>query len=344
MKNNYKIQAIDATSFSDNDWKIYFNDRLEWSKIKDDYSVYESWEKLKETSINRINDGHAIYFLFNNDKKIGDFRFEIQDKDFPDKRFTYFRNGLNEESLDKKLLEIIKKQAAIFDPESKFLAILSNNGLNDFIGKLPNVTIGSWSGTYELLIKNAKLDVVNKWHFTFPIKFPNYTIKFFEDIPDDLMEEYIHVFKELLHDMPPNSEIGEFNLTAEKEKKLQERAKAKNHTSYKYLIFNENNKLIAHTNVRINKNNPKSAAQYMTGVLHRYRRKGLAKWLKSSMLIKIMQDFPTMESIKTNTHPSNRGSIEVSQQMGFVKTGTEKEFLISMAEEIKKETTDIDEN
>ena len=202
------------------------------------------------------------------------------------------------------------------------------NSYNDFIENKWTVTVGGWYESFELAVRNANVRKMDNWLAIASEKFKHYKLAFYEDIPDNLLSEYCAVFTELLYDMPANSEIGDLRITPEQISARQKSARKQNQSSYRYLIFNEHNRLIAKTNVWVNKNNPQIVHQYMTGVLKDYRGQGLAKWLKAAMFKKLLLDFPDLEKIETETHPNNHGSRELSKQMGFEKTGYSKEFLI----------------
>jgi len=67
----------------------------------------------------------------------------------------------------------------------------------------------------------------------------------------------------------------------------------------------------------------------MTGTLKDYRRQGIGKWMKATMFLKLIEEFPSLREIKTETSPENYGSKAISLQMGYQQIGTEIDWLIS---------------
>lgn len=328
-----------TTNTSDDIWKRYFELRKECVEKLNDYMSFNTWEELKEKNTHFISTGEGIYIIQQKENFIGYFYFFLQEKGNPDLRYILFQSKIIGEILNDALLQLVFKEAYLFDPLSKSIAIRSINKEHDSITKKISPSIICTRELFELKIKESNIKKINNWLEESPKKFNNFSIQFYDELPDELLLEYCKVFRELLLDMPDNSELGSLNITAEEEKERQENGKKINNFAYKHLIFNENNKLIAMTNVLVNKNNPKQASQFMTGVLKEYRGLGLSKWLKAAMYKKLTDDFPSLEKIHTETHPENHASRELSKQMGYIKTGIEKDFLLTI-----KSTKDFIEN
>jgi RimJ/RimL family protein N-acetyltransferase len=76
------------------------------------------------------------------------------------------------------------------------------------------------------------------------------------------------------------------------------------------------------TDVMYNPEEPYRIHQYFTGVLGRYRRKGLAKRLKAEMLMFIKEKFPDVEYITTSTAKENIPMRAINKQLGFMPQKT----------------------
>lgn len=332
MKNNYRIDKVDHLIYTNEDWKCYYDFRIKSSALKGIPLHFGSWEKLKERSLELIRDrGQEIYQVWKNGQENGIFYFSIEFKDDLEKRFTYLDNYMNDKYLEANLLEIIFKKFVDYDETSNSLAIHSKDGMNDYVTDLYNANIGSSLAFYELNIKDANIKKIDAWLAEAPDKFPNLRIELYTEIPDDLLEEYAAFYMQMLEDMPANSTLHEIKITAESIKSIQERGKLINFYAYRYLIFNEANQLIAKTYVAVNLKRPQVIDQYTTGVMEKHRGRGLSKWLKAAMFKKLIEDFPELEKIKTEAHPENYPSIELSKQMGYKKVGGEKGFLLDRA-------------
>jgi len=328
MDKKYSTIRIDAKTFTKEDWEKYFKAKTLYFKHKGKSMPFPSWRELKENTIQLLNKGYGLYIVFNDDESIGYFTFDILLKEEINRRYVYLRDSLIED-LHTELLKVIYSDFMLFDPQSRYVVIKSLNGQYDFLEKKINAEIGDYVEQFELNVTNAKTDIINKWHEVYSEKFKGFELRHYEDIPEDLLEEYCNVFLELLNDTPDESKINDFsNINPQEIKEGQVQGRKQNDCSYRYLVFDDS-KLIAKTNVRLNKKNPQRMYQYMTGVTKKYRKSGMGKWLKAVMFLKLTKDFPDLEIITTEIHAKNIASKKLSIQMGYEKTGSKKEYLIS---------------
>ena len=333
MENNYRVEKVDTLIYTDEDWKRYFDFRTKSFALKSEPMPFDSWEELKAINIKSLKEsGDYTFMVWKNGKENRTVIFSTMFKDDLERRFTYLMTKKDEENLEAGLLEKMFREYIDFDTTSNSLAIYSKNGMNDFVEDLYGAKLGSISELYELNIKDANIEKIDSWLAEAPAKFPNLRIAFYDEIPDDLLEEYAAMFTQMHEDMPANSFIDDMTVTAASIKARQEIFKQINYSIYNYLIFNEANQIIAKTHVSLKRKLPQVMYQHMTGVKESYRGRGLSKWLKAAMYKKLIKDFPELEKITTDTHPENHPSRELSKQMGYKRIGTAKEFLIERAD------------
>jgi len=332
MKSSYRLEKIDHLTYTEEDWKRYYDFRIKSCALKGIPMPFDSLEALKDRNLQSIKEkGQEIYKVWKNKQENGTFYFSLDFKDDLKKRSTYLNNDMNDKYLETNLLEMVFKKFINYDETSNALVIDSKEGMNDYIEDYFGAYVGSIVESYELNVKEANVEKIDAWLAEAPAKFPNLRIAFYEEIPDDLLEEYSAFFTQMNKDISGNSDSFDPIVTAASIHSRQETGKLKHYRTYSYLIFNSANQLIAKTNVFVNLKQPQKMQQYMTGVMKKYRGRGLSKWLKAAMFKKMMADFPELEKIKTEAHPENHASRELSKQMGYKRMGTAKEFLIDRA-------------
>ncbi len=329
--NNYRLEKVDPLIYTEEDWKRYFDFRVKSYALINRPMPFESLEKLKEFNLKSIKEGKEIYQVWKNEQENGTFVFSTEFKDDLEKRYTYLNNYMNDKYLASNLLEMIFNKFIDYDENSNSLAIDSINGMNDYVADVYDAQVASTLAFYELNIKEANVEKIDAWLAEAPAKFPNLRIALYTELPDDLIEEYAALYRQLWADMPNNSTLDDVQITAEGIKSAQEAGKKSKHCAYRYVVFNENNQLIAKTYVVVNLEQPQVVEQFMTGVMEKYRGRGLSKWIKAAMFKKLVADFPELEKIETTAHPDNHPSRELSKQMGYKRTGGEKGFLIDRA-------------
>ncbi len=57
--------------------------------------------------------------------------------------------------------------------------------------------------------------------------------------------------------------------------------------------------------------------QYITGVRLRYRGRGLGKWLKAAMLLRVRKCLPQVQVVVTNNATSNEAMLSINRRLGF---------------------------
>lgn len=337
MKNTYRIKKIDHLTYTDEDWQHYYEFRIQSYALNGEPMPFNSLEELKTLNVSNITEhGEEIYQVWKNGQANGILVFSIGFKDDLNKRFTFLENYMNDRYLETNLLEMIFEKYLEYDEKSNSLAIPSKGGINDYVAEYFGASIGANADYYELTVKEANIEKIDTWLTEAPAKFPNLKIKFYDEIPDDLLEEYAALYTQMIEDIPVPSELGEArSTTAKSVKDLQEAFKLRNYCVYSYLIFNEDNQLIALTSLSINLKRYEEMEQWLTGVMKKYQGRGLSKWLKAAMFKKLVTNFPKLEKIETEAHPENYPSVGLSKQMGYKKMGTQKDFLIDRATIVK---------
>jgi ribosomal protein S18 acetylase RimI-like enzyme len=90
------------------------------------------------------------------------------------------------------------------------------------------------------------------------------------------------------------------------------------------------------TDIMYNPQEPHRIHQYFTGVLGRYRRRGLAKRLKAEMLIYIKEKFPDAVYVTTTTAKENQPMRAINKQLGFVAKKTYQMFRWALQDLVRR--------
>jgi RimJ/RimL family protein N-acetyltransferase len=175
---------------------------------------------------------------------------------------------------------------------------------------------------YRLYMDEVDWQLVDKWLQRGRTKHCDTKIEFFRECPENDIEEFSRVYTEIINQRPTGEIEQELNTTPES-RKIEERNLRKRGIEWYTIITREHDGQISGlTDIMYNPEEPHRVNQYFTGVLTKYRRRGLAKRLKAEMLAVIKNRFPDVEYITTSTARTNRPMRSINKELGFQPTKT----------------------
>lgn len=153
-------------------------------------------------------------------------------------------------------------------------------------------------------------------------KSPRTKIELFQECLEGDIEEFCRVYTETINQRP-TGDMDEGIITTPESRRIEERNLKKRGIEWHTMISRERDGRISGlTDIMYNPEEPHRVNQNFTGVLARYRRKGLAKRLKAEMLFVIRDKFPDVEFITTSMARINRPMRSINKELGFQPTKT----------------------
>ncbi len=175
---------------------------------------------------------------------------------------------------------------------------------------------------YRLYMEEVDWQLIDQWLRRGRTKHWDTKIEFFQECPDDDIDQFSRVYTEIINQRP-TGEIEQELITTPESRRIEELNLKKRGIEWYTMISREHDGQISGlTDIMYNPEEPHRVNQYFTGVLARYRRRGLAKRLKAEMLKVIRNRFPDVEYITTFTARTNRPMRAINKELGFVSTKT----------------------
>ena len=175
---------------------------------------------------------------------------------------------------------------------------------------------------HQLYVEDVSWQMIDEWLLKGKTRFPDTIVESFEECPDDKIDEFCSVYTEIINQRPVG-DIQEELVTTPESRRIEERNFKKREIEWHTMISREKDGYIsAMTDIMYNPQEPYKIHQYFTGVLSKYRRRGLAKRLKAEMLKYISQKFPEAEYVTTTTAIENKPMRAINKQLGFVPKKT----------------------
>lgn len=175
---------------------------------------------------------------------------------------------------------------------------------------------------HRLYLEDLDWQLVEQWRARGRSRFPETKIESFQDCPEEDIEEFCSIYTEIINQRPVG-DLKEKIVTTPESRRIEERNMHKRNIQWHTMISREQDGHIsALTDILYNPQEPYRVHQYFTGVLSRYRRRGLAKRLKAEMLTYIVVLYPEAEYITTTTAKENEPMRAINKQLGFTPRKT----------------------
>ncbi len=175
---------------------------------------------------------------------------------------------------------------------------------------------------HRLYMEDVDWQLVDQWLEKGRTRFPGTAVETFQECPEKDIEEFCRIYTELINQRPVG-DIEEELITTPESRRVEEGSFRKRGTEWHTMISREDDgRISAMTDIMYNPQEPYRIHQYFTGVLSRYRRRGLAKRLKAEMLLYISKRFPDAEYITTTTASDNKPMRAINKQLGFMPKKT----------------------
>ena len=175
---------------------------------------------------------------------------------------------------------------------------------------------------YRLYVEDVDWQLVEQWLQRGRTKHSDTHVEFFRECPESDIQEFSRVYTEIINQRP-TGEIEQDLITTPESRRIEEHhLKQRGIEWYTMISREQDGQISGLTDIMYNPEEPHRMNQYFTGILAKYRKRGLAKRLKAEMLAIIKNKFPDVEYITTSTARTNRPMRYINKELGFQSTKT----------------------
>ncbi|MBW3588213.1 MAG: GNAT family N-acetyltransferase [Actinobacteria bacterium] len=180
----------------------------------------------------------------------------------------------------------------------------ANQTTNDFENRLP--------------IAELDRSLIESWVARAPERAQEYSLEFWEGAcPAEYLDSFAQA-KQAMNDAPrgPNQEDDVFQ--PEQVKEWEERHVEAGYLLWTYAAIHEpSGEVAGYTQMFPSPWRPQLAKQEDTGVLPAHRNRGLGRWLKAQMLVKLLEEKPETDSVITWNATINKSMLGINRELGF---------------------------
>ncbi|MDQ7798590.1 MAG: hypothetical protein RDU76_06570 [Candidatus Edwardsbacteria bacterium] len=319
--------------FTQQEWLDFYDLRGKLELQGNNRYLPETLEQFKKAYLDRMDPeaGYVLSLVLRQGSLNGWLSFQITGKGttFEQVRMAFDYLG---DSVPPDLIILLAGEINGYSSQHDSVTFGSAGKLNEQLAAAFKGVIKRNVNRYVLEIAKADIGSINEWLETIPGKNKDLRLEFHQIIPEIHLEEYCKLFTVLLKEMPPDPIADDYQVTPDEIRKAYEEDKQKNRIVYSYLLFAGDRQMVAMSNVAIDRNNPRSIYQFMTGVRRDYRGRQLGKWLKAAMYKKLVNDFPGLVEIRTDTNPINKFMDGINKDMGYEFKFSSRDYLVKKSD------------
>lgn len=161
---------------------------------------------------------------------------------------------------------------------------------------------------------------MNNWLDEGKKRVPGVIIKTFEEVPKEIIEEYVKLFTETANEAPLEDLEGKEFLTRELRRHQEARERDSGTNWITKISIETDGKISGLTEILYNPKESYLIDQELTGVKKEYRGRGLGKMLKADMALHIRNKYPHIDYIRTGNATTNKPMLAINHEMGYKET------------------------
>jgi len=171
----------------------------------------------------------------------------------------------------------------------------------------------------RLYLGRVDWSMVRRWAEDGPVRSPGTHLRWFRDrIDDDILGAYCKVFTEVSAQQP----FGEIDFhglvtTPESIRESERTTREAGGSGLTVTSVESDGSISGLTEVLYFSTERTMIEQGMTGVRDAYRGRGLGKWLKAAMLLRLRDEFPDVRLVWTMNASTNAAMLSINERLGF---------------------------
>lgn len=178
---------------------------------------------------------------------------------------------------------------------------------------------GLASHTNQLVIADVDRALLRRWQERAAERASGFTLGVWEGpYPEEDLEAIVALY-DLLNQQPLGDlDVEDTRYTAEQLRQTERSIFARGYERWTlYARELATGDFAGYTEVFWNRHRPPYISQGMTGVFPQYRNRGLGRWLKATMMQRILDGRPQAQYVRTGNADANAPMLKINTEMGF---------------------------
>lgn len=328
---NYEFKKFDPLSSSKAEWKQYHEYRRLKNKEVNPEDPISGDESMEKAIMANVQNSEAEIYLTTiverkTNKVVGDIMRAVITKSSPSFEGTkhlvqcdiyilkdHRRQGLGTRALKTVYDFAIEKEKALL------ITGAEEDSGRSFLEKF-SAQMALAGVENRLNFSEVDWEMISSWKKDGQKKSPDTKIETYTTIPDEIIEPFCNILTEVINQQPLGTlDVGAMVINPEVFREQEKMFEVMNRKQIHMITIEPNGDISGITQMRYNPERETMISQLMTGVQDQHRGRGLGKWLKASMLLKVKEIFPKVEIVTTGNATTNAPMLSINDRLGFKK-------------------------
>lgn len=206
--------------------------------------------------------------------------------------------------------------------ENRRLIIFSTNDRTEG-GRIFAHRLGAHAGmtthTNQLDLSSLDRDLLRRWQDSGRQRAAGFDLGLWDGRYPDADLEAITELTRVMNSAPTDDlDVADFNFTPEQIREIETQQLSGGRKRWTmYARERESGRFAGYTVLILDPARPQIILQGDTGVLPEFRNRGLGRWLKASMLDRVLMEWPEGRYVRTGNADSNAPMLRINEQLGF---------------------------
>ena len=171
----------------------------------------------------------------------------------------------------------------------------------------------------RLVLDQVDWEMLEEWVTEGPSRSPETTLRFSGSyLDDDLVEEFCEMANEVSNQEPRGDlDLGDEFFTPEIYKERVDSFVAAGGALHRAVTVESDGRISGYTIMGYHPSESTLIRQYGTGVREIYRGRGLGKWVKAAMLLRVREKLPEVKVVITGNATINAPMLSINDRLGF---------------------------